>query len=239
MQAVLARLLARFDARAVGASSASLAEQLRTDVLAQREALAQATFERLVFEGRIAFSLRADREDYELPRELLQPTLGKPKLLRRDSDDGEMQKSLLVPPLRTGDLNDYEVLMAGYLDEQPALRWWHRNVARQQYGLQGWRRHKVYPDFVFGLQTDGDTARVVLLETKGLHLQGNDDTHYKQALLQRLSAAFADERWARAGELALQGGERAVVQCDLVFDQAWRAHMDGRYFPANAGVQEK
>lgn len=232
VQAVLTRLLTQWDARAVGASSASLIEQLRQDLERQRDRLAQQVFERLVLEGRIEFRLRADRQDYELPHAALLDLPGKPQRLRRASDDAEMQKSLLVPALHTSDLNDFEVLMAGYLDEQPALAWWHRNVARAQVGLQGWRRHKVYPDFVFGLHTEGQQAQVVLLETKGMHLEGSGDTGYKQALLERLTEAFRDERFRSVGELDLQEGAHSVLRCDLVFDQAWRAHMDGRYFAA-------
>ncbi|MBZ0224946.1 MAG: hypothetical protein K8F51_03095 [Comamonas sp.] len=239
VQAVLSRLLSRWDARSVGASGASLIEQLRQDLERERDRLAQEVFERLVRQGRIEFCLRADRHDYELPREMVLDVVGKPRKLRRASDDADMEKSLLTPALRTPDLNDFEVLFAGYLDEQPALRWWHRNVARTQYGLQGWKRHKVYPDFVFGLHPQGNVARVVLLETKGMHLEGNTDTRYKQALLERLTQAFADARFQSVGELALQEGGHSVVQCDLVFDAAWRAHMDGRYFPLNAKIQKK
>jgi hypothetical protein len=91
-----------------------------------------------------------------------------------------MDKSLLEPCLRTPDTNEFEVAVAGYLDQQAALRWWHRNVARSQYGLQGWRRHRVYPDFVFALTHTDGAQRMVLLETKGLQLAGSIDTDYKQ-----------------------------------------------------------
>lgn len=109
-----------------------------------------------------------------------------------------------------------------------ALRWWHRNVAKAQYGLQGRQRHKVYPDFVFAHVAGDGQPRMVVLETKGLHLQG-PDTAYKQALLARLSAAFRDERYASSGELVLEGGRERLV-CDLVFDAAWRGELDQRYF---------
>ena len=72
---------------------------------------------------------------------------------------------------------------------------------------------------------------MVLLETKGLHLQG-PDTSYKQKLLHRLSEAFRDERASvRGGELALVGANTEAVVCDIVFDQAWRGVMNQRYFP--------
>ena len=232
VDAVVVRLLKVWDERAVAASSASLIEQLRVDLERERDRLAQSVFEQLVSEGRIEFRLRADRTDYALPEALTLELTSKPKKLRRASDDGEMEKSLLVPALQTTDINDFEAVFAGYLDEQPALQWWHRNVAKTQYGLQGWKRHKVYPDFVFGFLTKGNKSRLVLLETKGAHLAGNNDTGYKQNLLARLTDAFCDERFRSVGALALEQVGLSELECDLVFDQAWRATMDQRYFPA-------
>ena len=71
----------------------------------------------------------------------------------------------------------------------------------------------------------------MLLETKGLHLGGSDDTRYKQALLERLSAAFSDKRHVRGGEFTLEGGNRVELACDLLFDEAtWRNALQSRHF---------
>ena len=70
----------------MGASSASLVEQLRKDLERERDRLAQEVFDRLVQQGRIEFCLRADRQDYELPHEMVLDVVGKPKKLRRASD---------------------------------------------------------------------------------------------------------------------------------------------------------
>ena len=232
VDAVLLRLLARgFAERQLAASADSLVETLRIDLEAERDRLAQVEFERLVDAGKIEFSLRADATDYELPTDQTLPLATPPKALIR-SDGRPAQKSLLEPALHTPDMNHLEAAVAGYLDEQSALRWWHRNVARTQYGLQGWQRHKVYPDFVFAQVSGADATRMVLLETKGLHLQGAD-TAYKQALFERLSQAFADRRFVSAGELVLEGGREHLV-CDLVFDQGWRGVLDSRHFSGPA-----
>ncbi len=230
VDAVLARLLAQgWGEAALAASSASLIETLRQGVEAERDRLAEAVFADEVAAGRIEFALRADAADYELPQDA-QLVAAQPRqhLLR---DDGQtVQKSLLAPALRPADMNDFEAHFAGYLDAKQALRWWHRNVARTQYGLQGWRRHKVYPDFVFGLLQHHGITKTVLLETKGQHLAGSHDTGYKQALLRRLSDAFRDERFASVGELALQQGEGEAVVCDLLVDQAWAGALESRHF---------
>lgn len=211
-------------------SAASLLERLRIDIEAQRDALAQAVFDRLLTDGRIEFRLRADATDFELPTELVEHLSGRLAPLARD-DGRPIEKSLLEPALRTVDLNSFEEAFAGYLDQKAALQWWHRNVAKKQVGLQGWRRHKVYPDFIFAVSAAGGRTRTVLIETKGLHLSGSD-TPYKQALLEHLTRAYRDERLARAGELSLSGGTQAEVVCDLVFEADWRGTLEHRYFTA-------
>jgi type III restriction enzyme len=67
----------------------------------------------------------------------------------------------------------------------------------------------MYPDSVFGLQCRGQGQRLLLLETKGLHLAG-EDTKYKLGLMRRLNEAFADERGASIGTLELQGAGAAL-----------------------------
>jgi type III restriction enzyme len=64
---------------------------------------------------------------------------------------------------------------------------------RLGYGLRGWRRGNLYPDFLFAAlrDTNGRDRRVVI-ETKGEQLEGNRDTEYKRALLETLSAAFRE-----------------------------------------------
>jgi type III restriction enzyme len=221
----------------IARSTGSLIERLRADLERERDALAQAVFERLLAQGSIEFALRADTLDYELPMQASHLVKGKPQWLLRPDDGQPIGKSLLEPALKLPDLNEFEVRVAGYLDQQAAVRWWHRNVAKTQLGLQGWKRHKVYPDFVFAYDTGGsNSGRLVLLETKGLHLQG-EDTAYKQSLLERLSAAFRDERGHRIGSLSLAGAQQEVVICDLVFDEAWQGALASRYFNPPAADQ--
>ncbi|NTV09688.1 MAG: DEAD/DEAH box helicase family protein [Zoogloea sp.] len=232
VDAVLRRFLeAGVPEHLLASSGASLIERLRADVERERDRLAESVFAEEVAAGRIEFALRADAEDYELPAEMQLNLPDKEDQLLMREDHRVVEKSLLEPALRTPDMNGVEAAFAGYLDGKQAVRWWHRNVAKTQYGLQGWKRHKVYPDFVFAFVTRNGRARTVLLETKGLHLKGSDDTRYKQSLLQRLTVAFRDERHARAGELVLQGEDGAELVCDLLFEEsAWRNTMENRVF---------
>ncbi|MBI2748203.1 MAG: DEAD/DEAH box helicase family protein [Burkholderiales bacterium] len=229
VDAVLTQLLARGLAeRAVAASSASLLERLRADLEAERDRLAQAVFEDCMQQGWVEFRLRADATDYALPTEFALELSGKPTPMIRD-DAKLVGKSLFEPALAALTDSGLERDVACYLDSQAALQWWHRNVAKAHYGLQGWKRNKVYPDFVFARVSGAGQSTVVVLETKGLHLAGSDDTQYKQALLQRLTQAYAAPSLFSAGEVELIGDGQGLV-CDLVFDTGWQGSLNARHF---------
>ena len=77
--------------------------------------------------------------------------------------------------------------MATYLDRQERLFFWYRNRARKDYYVQGWKRGRIYADFVVTLrpdepETDDAFHRVYVLETKGMHLKHAADTEYKRSV---------------------------------------------------------
>jgi type III restriction enzyme len=227
---VLSRLRADgIDEYRIAGATDALVEQIRTDLDAQREALAEGVFRDRLAEGRIEFRLRADRTDYELPSHLDTVMPAKPRRLRREEDDGEVERSLFEPFYEHLLDNDFERDFACYLDSRAALRWWHRNVARAGYGLQGWRRNRVYPDFVFMKTEQDGSDTLVVMETKGAHL-GNEDTDYKRAFLAELETAWRDDRLQQAGELELVSGSGDRLLCRLVFDQNWRNTLETEVF---------
>jgi len=69
--------------------------------------------------------------------------------------------------------------------------------------VQGWRREKVFPGFIFATQPGEGLDKLMVLEMKGKHLAGNDDTTYKQAVLKLMTEAFEIETTAKVGELEL------------------------------------
>jgi type III restriction enzyme len=232
VEAVVQRLLAQGLAeKAMAASSASLLERLRADLESERDRLAQVVFEHCMQQGWVEFRLRADATDYALPAEFALELSGKPTPMIRD-DAKLVEKSLFEPALAALTDSGLERDVACYLDSQAALQWWHRNVAKAQYGLQGWKRNKVYPDFVFARISGEGASTVVVLETKGLHLAGSGDTQYKQALLQRLTQAYASQSLSSGGEVELIGDGHGLV-CDLVFDTAWQGSLNARHFSSH------
>ncbi len=138
---------------------------------------------------------------------------------------GPLQRSLFAP-VYENELNSEESDVAVYLDGEKALIWWHRNVARSQYGLQGWRRAKVYPDFIFAIQNNGKLKRITVLETKGDQLD-NLDTAYKREMLRFLSSHFAWDTTVPAGTLELIKSNGETVECALILMSEWETKLPG------------
>jgi len=216
---VLAGLTARgFDSERLGELSGLIVEALRAWLDKERNAKAESLFRAEVAAGRIQFRLRTDHHNWQMPleAETYEPE-GAEKLA--------VDKSLFAPIFRGDFSSQDERDIAVYLDGEKALTWWHRNVARSHYAISGWRRDKVYPDFIFAVQHGDAVNRLVVLEMKGQHLAGNDDTEYKKAVLRLMTESFAVESVERVGELELVEANGTTVGCDLVLMPEWRTRL--------------
>ncbi|CAM5792542.1 DEAD/DEAH box helicase family protein [Castellaniella caeni] len=219
----IARLRERgFDNTKLGKLASLIAEELRKGLDAARTTLAEAVFKNEVAQGRIQFRLRLDGRNWKMPSTMAttEPD-GARQLLGRD---GDALRQSLFAPVYEAELNQDERDVAVYLDAAETLSWWHRNVARQQYGLQGWKRAKVYPDFIFAVRQDGSAQRIVALETKGDQLSGNLDTAYKRDLLDFLSSNFQWDRVSPVGDLELVSPD-TTVEGTLILMSEWQAKL--------------
>ena len=219
--ALLAALRARgFDDGKLGRLSGLIVEELRKGLDTERTARAEALFKTGVAAGSIQFRLRIDGRNWRMPFsvETTEPVNGRQVVSKTG---GPLDKSLFAP-IYEADLNGDEQDVAVYLDGEKALIWWHRNVARTQYGIQGWRRARIYPDFIFAVRHEGKAAKITVLETKGDQLD-NLDTAYKRDVLAFLSGHFAWDHTAPVGELELvkNGGE--TVNATLILMSEWQA----------------
>ena len=73
------------------------------------------------------------------------------------------------------DMNKLEQKLVVELTALPNVRWWHRNIARQGFAINGFIKH--YPDILIMTQS----GKLICAETKGDHLK-NDDSREKIAL---------------------------------------------------------
>lgn len=211
----------------LGSMSSFLLEELRKFLIEERDKLAERQFVADVAAERIQFRLRTDTHNWRVPHELTTDLPETAPQLPRP--DGQLTEKSLFAPVYQADYNSDEASFACYLDDHAALDWWHRNVARAgQYHVQGWRKNKVYPDFIFALTRADDVRRMVVMETKGDQLEGNLDTEYKRKLLRLMNDNF--QNVVRAGSLELVGDDRTTVSCDLVLMSEWRTEVPLRYF---------
>lgn len=88
-----------------------------------------------------------------------------------------------------GDMNKLEQKLIVELTALPNVRWWHRNIARHGFAINGFIKH--YPDIMIMTES----GKIIFAETKGDHLK-NDDSREKIALGQAWrTAAGRDYRY--------------------------------------------
>ena len=199
---------------------AYLAHLLRHHVKENVESQAEAAFRQKLDRGEIRFDLETGQPNYRMACDYeIQVGADEKPLLR---DYQPVQLTLFEPVFEREFDNELEKRFACYLDEQKALRWWHRVAARQkgEYYLQGWKQGRIYPDFVALATGSLDEKRVLVFDTKGEHLGGSADTEYKRKVLETLEGAFNS-----AGTLKLREGAALTGVFELVFDK----HLETRF----------
>lgn len=73
-------------------------------------------------------------------------------------------------------VNGFELKVIEKVSSLPNVRWWHRNMDRLEFCINGYLNH--YPDFI--VMTN--SGKIVMIETKGEHLTSNDDSREKAEL---------------------------------------------------------
>lgn len=170
-----------------------LVEKIRGLIQREVDFQTHAAFKQLFEKKNLVFYLECKETRFEIPAEV---ELRKMKPLR-DNDDEQVQRSLFdyVPD----DLNEYERSVALCLDKHPEVLWWFRNlVGPENFAIQGYRKNKIYPDFVVQQQIDKKTvSRVVVVESKGKHLAGNEDTQYKKSIAEYFNKVGKKVTWQK------------------------------------------
>lgn len=211
-----------FDDTKLGKLASMIIEELRKGIELQRDEMAEVKFMENVELGLIQFRLRTDGNNWKLPQSIdTELPENAPQLIRNNGTP--IEKSLFAP-VYADDYNSEERDFACYIDEYAALKWWHRNVAKAgQYSVQGWRRNKIYPDFLFAVTEENGKERLIVWETKGEQLAGNLDSEYKRKLLDKVSNSFEVESRNSTGQLEIEIDSSTVVHCELVLMSDWKS----------------
>ena len=193
-----------------------IVQELVKRATAERDRLAEEVFVRLVNEKQLRFLLLKDDAGYRLPNKI-KMRKGARRLTREDNSPLQLS---LFEQVAEDCVNGDERSVAWYFDKQGQLLWWYRNLSRQDYRIQGWRKHGIFPDFIASRtsaidRTDFD--KVFVVESKGIHLK-NEDTDYKKSVFKLCNKLAEEKSWT---ELGLEFPERKIV-FELVFGDEWQ-----------------
>ncbi|MDG3436959.1 DEAD/DEAH box helicase family protein [Vibrio parahaemolyticus] len=198
-----------------------LLKEMKRDIKQQVAQLSEQIFRSKLDKGDISLRLLAsdnEKLNWELAQTLEVNVSEHDQVLRR-KDGSELEKSLFEKVYQNG-LNNLERDTAWYLDKQESVYWWHRIAVNQrEYSLQGWQKQKVYPDLLVCVeQPDSGSYRFSVLETKGEHLKGNDDTEYKRRLFELLTEHVKTA--VDAGELTLEAASGGM-SFRMLMEDSW------------------
>ena len=209
------------------ANRLDLLREMKLDLRAQVNGAAEALFARKLASGDISFRLVSSNDpalNWKLAETLEIELSDEDKPLRRKDGD-DLDRSLFEPVFARDFNESLEKETAWYLDGKACVYWWHRiAVGQDSYGLQGWQRHRVFPDFLACIHGTSDGKfRFSVLETKGEHLKGNDDTEYKRKLFDVLTTHAATA--IHAGELLL-GTESEQLNFTMLLEDSWKQSLE-------------
>lgn len=197
-----------------------LAEYLKNHLHQCVEKHAETVFQDKLNNDEIRFRLETNIELNHQLAETLEVNLSAGAQQLTHSHGDPLERNLFYP-VYEGEFNTLEADCALYIDGQSAVKWWHRIAVKQDYFLQGWRRDRVYPDFLVCLdQRENEPQRVIAFETKGLHLKGNSDTEYKQKLLATLEEAYLNT--TDHGTMHAVAPDGQFMSFRLLFENTWR-----------------
>jgi type III restriction enzyme len=212
--------LDKYDGKTVTYNLVSIIEELRKHLEEEKDRLAEQIFRELIEKKVLWFFLLSEKGGYKLPSSI---RIKHSVKALTQSDHTPLQRSLFDFVPEDG-FNETEKSVAVYLDEQEKLLWWYRNLSRLDYYVQGWKKHKIYPDFIFADEDPkriSDYKDIYVVETKGIHLK-NEDTTYKESVFEFCNRLGQQKDWQ---ELNLEFPNRRI-EFQVVFEDEWKAKIN-------------
>jgi type III restriction enzyme len=136
-----------------------------------------------------------------------------------------LEKNMFQPQYLSN-YNGLEKQVAFAINNKDVVEWWHRLAVKgTEYSVQGWKRERIYPDFLVKLEA-GKTGieKLYFIETKGEHLSGNEDTNYKQKLFETINASLTGNVKPK-GELKLIEAKEEI-RFHMVFENDWENRLN-------------
>ncbi len=204
------------------ANRLDLLQAMKLDLRDQVNVASEALFREKLKAGDVSLRLVSSKHkglNWEIAK-TLEVEVGEGDLPLYRKDGSELEKSLFEKVFQR-DFNNLEKETAWYLDTKESVYWWHRIAVNQRsYGLQGWQRQRVYPDLLACVHSaEKGKFKFSVLETKGQHLKGSDDTEYKRNLFELLTS-YVDSA-IKAGELDLEDGQQQMT-FTMLMEDTWK-----------------
>lgn len=132
----------------------------------------------------------------------------------------ELENNIFQPQYLSN-YNGLEKKVAYAINNKEAVKWWHRLAVKgSEYAVQGWKRDKIYPDFLIKMSEDrSGVSKVYFIETKGDHLAGNPNTEYKQKVFEYLNT-YANSSIDAVGEVNFIN-TNDNISFHMVFEDTW------------------
>jgi len=198
-----------------------LIEELRKQLEAEKDRLAEQVFRTMLDKDLLRFLIIGKNFDWSFPKAITAKPTAK-TLTRKDGSQLELSLFEFVPE---EDFNDTEKAVAWYLENQHRLFFWFRNRSRHDYSIQGWREHRIYPDFIFTAtekERQTDYERVYVVETKGLHLKDNSKTEYVRKVFDICTQQAKSRNWTDLG----LGMKDKVLGFEVLAEDEWEAKLN-------------
>lgn len=221
---VFKALIEKHGSRSVADNFVFILEELRKQLELERDLRAEAVFAELLETGIMRFMVVTDDMGFNRLPKIQKSQSGQKKATRVDGNQFLMS---LFDFVAEDDMNELENKVATYLDRQERLFFWYRNHPRRDYYVQGWKRHKIFADFIFTLRADepGNSDsfhKVFVTETKGLHLRGGADTEYKRTVFDLCTQHALEKNWNEF----VPAMRNKVVRFEVVDEEEWQRRLN-------------
>ena len=222
-QRAFGALLERHSPKQVLDNYTFILESLRRHLESERDRLSHQVFSELLESGTMRFLVvTKDMNFNQLPAKI-DTAHGK----QANREDGGQYLLNLFERTQEDELNGLENKVATYLDRQERLFFWYRNRARKDYYVQGWKRGRIYADFIFTLKADepgveDEYHQVFVVETKGVHLKQSSDTDYKRSVFDICSKHAAKKDWAEF----VPAMRNRVMRFEIVDEDEWQNRLN-------------
>jgi type III restriction enzyme len=200
----------------IALNSVFIVEEIKKDCFRWMLEQSEAIFRRKLDDGSVFLHLLAE------PFLTLNWQMGDKIEVQRNANETAvtLEKSMFQPQYLSN-YNGLERPVALAINNNDVVEWWHRLAVRgTEYCIQGWKREKIYPDFLVKLEAEKDgVERLYFIESKGEHLEGNKDTSYKQELFNTINSTLLSDIKPK-GEVKLVNCKEEI-SFHMVFENDW------------------